>query len=387
MARETVIIVTDRYLFPCREGHQARIIELVRALQARGIRVVLVGPRIPWRILPRLPGPRYMLQTWLFADDFVPVDGARFASGSPTTSDYIPYAAALERAVARHQPIAIIAEYLWMAPCLDVVNDGTLRLLDTHDVMHLRREMYAGQPEGAWVECSRQEEIDLLARADVILAIQQHEQRLFGEMLPEKRVICVPHTMKLPRHPARDTPGEVVAFVGSPIQGNLLGIHSFIEQAWPRVQCSRPRAELRIYGGVAERVEIAAAGVQRVGRVRDLGKVYGTAQVVINPVTLGTGLKIKTVEALAHGKAVVTTSCGAAGIEEGAGSAFLLEDDMKAFGSTVAELLSDRSRRRTLGFAAHRFAHERFGREAVLKELIAVLRPQAVPEMPVLAAH
>jgi hypothetical protein len=43
------------------------------------------------------------------------------------------------------------------------------------------------------------------------------------------------------------------------------------------------------------------------------------AKVTIDPVQFGTGLKIKTVEALAQGTALVTTTCGASGCERGAG--------------------------------------------------------------------
>jgi glycosyltransferase involved in cell wall biosynthesis len=371
--RETVVVVTDRNLYPVRRGNQARIIELVRSLKALGMHVVLIAPRFPSRLIASLPGPRSALGAWLLPDELIQVDARPFTRGPIGGFDPAPFCTAVARATERHQPAAVIAEYLWMAPCLDAAGSDTLRVLDTHDVMHVRQELYAGRSDGVWVACTREEEAGLLDRADVVLAIQHHEQRLFAEMLPGKRVVCVPHSLRVPDRPRPVPLQKRVGFVGSAIAGNVAGITTFVERAWPRVRRAHPDAELRLYGDVAGCIAVNAPGVARVGYVRSLAAVYRAAPVVINPVTLGTGLKIKTVEALANGRALVTTSCGAAGIEEGEGTAFLLEDDPDRFGDAVAELLSDPDRQRALGQSAWALARRRFGRDAGRRERAALL--------------
>jgi glycosyltransferase involved in cell wall biosynthesis len=373
--RRTIVLATDRVLFPCLGGNQARIVELIRGLRSAGFAVVLVGP--PWLAgeVWWKPGVRSAVRTWLLADAVIWVDGRRFHRGSPFAFDDRPYRAALERAVARYRPAAVIAEYVWMAPCLDIVPRGVARLVDTHDVMHVRRAMYQGQPDGAWVECTAAEEARLLAHGDAIIAIQRHEVRQFERLVPGKPVLCVPHAVTGVPVSSRRTLGDVVAFVGSPNQGNLVGLRAFVREAWPVVRDRQPGAELRVYGDVADHLDVDAPGVRRLGRVRSIANAYAGAKVVVNPVTLGTGLKIKTVEALAHGKAVVTTSCGAAGIEEGAGDAFRLEDTMTRFGGAVLDLLVDERRRRSLEHAALRFAERHFSRSAALRELVGFLPP------------
>jgi glycosyltransferase involved in cell wall biosynthesis len=370
----TVVVVTDRVLFPCREGSQTRIIELVTAIRAAGYSVVLVGRRIPWRRFPRLPGVRSTLRTRKLVDELVSVEASAFSGGSPTSVDLEPYAQALRRVIARHRPVAVIAEYLWMAPCLRVVPEGILRIVDTLDVMHERTAMYQGEPEGAWVECTWEEEAALLRHADVVLAIQHHEREVFARMLPTKTVICLPHIVSPALWAeAEDATEDVVAFVGSRIQGNVVGLHDFLDDAWPVVRAQRPHARIHVYGDVVTRLEREVPGLRRVGYVSDISDAYRATAVVINPVTLGTGLKIKSVEALAHGRALVTTSCGAAGIEAGAPHAFLIEDDMVRFGSAVAALLENPVRRHAMAVSARAFAAERFSRDGVMRALCGLL--------------
>jgi glycosyltransferase involved in cell wall biosynthesis len=369
-AAPTIVVVTDETLFPTRGGSQARIIALIRSLQAAGFSVVLVSRRL---LRPGLrPGIRTTLKTWSLVDCLIQVDASGFGTGSPLAYDCKPFLRPLIAAVQRFKPAAVIAEYIWMAPCLDVVPGDTLRLLDTHDVMHVRRSMYAGQPgEAWWVDCSREEEQALLNKADIVMAIQRHEAEVFRAMLPGKTVMCVPHCCEPQARPlSRRAGGDVVAFIGSKIQGNQIGVRSFLEVSWPIVRRLCHDAHLKLYGDIATCIDTHKPGVHSIGYVRRLTAAYQDAKVIINPVTLGTGLKVKSVEALAYGKALVTTSCGADGLEEGRGQAFLLEDDPERFGLAVARLLRDDPLRSGLEWSALDFARERFGPAAALRELL-----------------
>ncbi len=369
-AKPTVIIVTERLLFPGREGTRVRIMELIRGLRASGYSVALVARRPKeWANIVR---------TRLLVDRLILVDAPGFGGGSPFSFDVAPFAAALDRAVTALRPRAVIAEYLWMAPCLDVVGSRALRCVDTIDLMHPRAAMYAGEGQGAWVTCSPEEESALLRRADVVIAIQRTELAEFRAMVPDRRVICLPHGLTVePLRPSTNRAGspEAVMFVGSVNQGNAAGLQWFLRECWPEVRVARPTAELRLYGDVVKRLPPSdLAGVQRIGYIPSLREAYADAHVVINPVMLGTGLKIKTVEALAYGRAVVTTSVGAEGLEDAAGEAFLLEDESGAFAAAVARLLGDGALRRSLERRGRALAEERFSRRAALAEFHELLQ-------------
>jgi glycosyltransferase involved in cell wall biosynthesis len=78
---------------------------------------------------------------------------------------------------------------------------------------------------------------------------------------------------------------------------------------------------------------------------------------------LGGGVRVKVLEALGAGKAVVATRLGADGIEAPEGVAILLADSAAAFASSVSALLGDERRRGTLASAAYAWARQRQTRD------------------------
>ena len=376
----TVLLVTDRVLLPRARGNDARIIDLIRSLRAEGYRVVLVARRI--RSARRNPLPSMLLsyRRARLVDHMISVDGAGFRGGSPSAYDCTPFRDAVGRAVAAYNPVAVIVAYCWMTPCLDVVTNGALKVVDALDLMHVRGQMYSEASEGAWVHCTRDEEATLLARADVVMAIQRHEQSELVAMVPNASVIHVPHACWVQQRSSRAWPRPgVVSFVGSSNYSNTAGIRAFLQDVWPKIREAHPQAELRIYGEVVKNLDAGSTDnqVRLIGYTPRLEEAYAQASVIINPVSLGTGLKIKSVEALAFGKALVTTTCGAAGLEDQAGAAFLMEDEAPAFAAAVTHLLADEARRGSLEHHARALANQRFGPRAAIGELREVIEARA----------
>jgi len=337
--RGTVIVVTDRHLYPVLQGNQARIVQLVRSLRAAGYRVTLLIRKRRGRL--GIPAPTAHLPLPWLADRVRLIGGDRFGSGDPRAIDLTAYRQGLSDELERELPVAVIAEYIWMAPVLDVAPGGILKVVDTHDVMWRRREIYAGSRDGAWVETSQKIKAKLLSHNTAILAIQGKELEMLREMVPDRQVLHVPHSPEPPRRRWwRNQSATGVLFVGSRNESNVVAVREFIREAWPRVCEAVPGARLRVVGTAVDWLT-PATGVDLVGPVRSLDAEYARAAVVINPVRLGTGLKIKTVEALVAGRALVTTSCGAEGLEDGAGTAFHLAADTASFGEALVRLLTD----------------------------------------------
>ena len=104
-----------------------------------------------------------------------------------------------------------------------------------------------------------------------------------------------------------------------------------------------PQARLVVTGGAPppEALALESPHIQFVGHVPDLGRVFAEARVVVVPTRIGSGVKIKTVEAMQHGVPVVSTVIGAEGIDFlGAGSVAVC-DDPAGFAATVGGLLTD----------------------------------------------
>ena len=115
-----------------------------------------------------------------------------------------------------------------------------------------------------------------------------------------------------------------------------------------------------------------APGVRRLGFVDSLDEVYRQAAVVINPQQFGTGLSIKSIEALRHARPLVSTISGARGLEDGAGLAFRQAASAEEFGDQLVALL--RTPAEAAALAARGFAYARAYYERNLEVLGELVR-------------
>lgn len=88
------------------------------------------------------------------------------------------------------------------------------------------------------------------------------------------------------------------------------------------------------------------------------------------PLWSGSGLRIKLVEGLAYGKAIVTTSIGAEGIPYSSGKDLVIADSGKDFSKAIIELLNNSSKKQSLQFASRKLAENIFDYKAIANNLI-----------------
>ncbi|MAF13997.1 MAG: glycosyl transferase family 1 [Parcubacteria group bacterium] len=249
----------------------------------------------------------------------------------------------------------VIVEYVFLSKALDNFDNKVLKVIDTHDVFTNRQKIFEKiNMELDWFYTSAEEEAKGLNRADVIMAIQDKEKEFFLK-ITKKKVITVGHLTTL-RKPEWETEGQKgILFVGSGNPYNKQGINFFINEVFPVIQANIPEVKLILAGKISELVG-NFDDCTRLGVVNDLELVYNSARVVINPVQMGTGLKIKSIEALGYAKPLVTTSHSAAGLEAGAGKAFLIADTVKDFANSIIKIFSSDELSRELSDNAYNFA-------------------------------
>jgi glycosyltransferase involved in cell wall biosynthesis len=179
-----------------------------------------------------------------------------------------------------------------------------------------------------------------LSKAHVLLAIQDDEAAILRELVPTAEVICTPFAVR-PRPVANNpVPGRCL-FVASRAPHNVHGLRWFLAEVWPAILAAAPSASLHVCGSVGEAFGGDYPNVQWLGQVDDLAREYGSAQVCLAPLSVGSGLKIKLVEALAYGRAAVSTSAGLQGLQPFAGRAVLVADTAADFAGAVVRLLND----------------------------------------------
>jgi glycosyltransferase involved in cell wall biosynthesis len=160
--------------------------------------------------------------------------------------------------------------------------------------------------------------------------------------------------------PGRPQEENSILFVGSfAADFNVDAIKYFVEKVFPHILEAVPQARLYVAGGDAPpRVEALGReeGVTFLGLQKDLTGPLASASVFVVPLRFAGGLRIRTLEAMAIGKAIVTTSVGIRGIDAVNGRDLLIADGDTEFASAVVSLLKDAGRRAQLGDSARRFA-------------------------------
>lgn len=244
---------------------------------------------------------------------------------------------------------AVICNYCWLAPALDLFYAPTKKLVLAHDVWH--EHVLRKTDNAHFRNLDRTQESAYLKKADIVVAITDRDAATFRQMVPNRTVItalmsCTPVTTL-----SAVVPGRLL-FVGSGYTANVAGMNWFLRQVAPLLETEKPGYfELRLVGkvGLAEDLEqVFPIRVSTMGVVTDIAAEYGCAEIIIAPLREGTGLKIKVVEALSYGKAVLTTPVGAQGLEKLTGQAFMVAQDAGEFARMLLRLTGDAGLRSAL---------------------------------------
>jgi hypothetical protein len=149
------------------------------------------------------------------------------------------------------------------------------------------------------------------------------------------------------------------------------GLSWFLAEAWPRVLAQQPGAQLHLAGrGIA--AFAAGRNIPNVswdGEVDDADAYVRAGGVLVAPIRTGSGLRVKLPEAMAQGRAIVTTSIGAEALGGIHGQHILVADDPAGLAAHVVSCLTTPDLVHQLGAAAHQLAAARFGRDVVTQDL------------------
>lgn len=240
----------------------------------------------------------------------------------------------------------VIVEYVVYSKALDNFDYSVVKIIDTHDVLSNRYELFLEQNKiPQWYSLFPNEEAKGLNRADIILAIQNKEQHYF-ESISNKKVFVLGHITKiLLAQKNIDNSISTIVFVGSDNKINIDGLNHFISTIFPKIVDELKSVRLLVAGTVINRKTeiIEHPNIVYHGKYKTNVEIYSLADVVIIPITYGTGLKIKTIDALSSGKAIVTFDEGISGLDKPnlKNPYCLLAKDDNDFSIMVLSILND----------------------------------------------
>jgi len=201
-------------------------------------------------------------------------------------------------------------------------------------------------------------EREAVRRFHHVIAVSDNDRELMSAMTDRSEVTVVPTGVDLQRYRAAkrcsngsDDRQPVVVFVGSmDWEANIDGVEYFCREIWPSIKQRVPEARFRIVGRDPHpRVrKLASDSIEVTGTVESVIEHYGQAMVNIVPLRIGGGTRLKIYEAMAMGRATVSTSIGAEGLDVDDGSDILIADTADKFADWVTELLEQESLRRQL---------------------------------------
>lgn len=212
------------------------------------------------------------------------------------------------------RPEVFWVNYVFMTRFLPLIHPQAVNVVDTIDVFSTKCDKVVQFGIEDSLALTAEQEAGLLAQADLVIAIQPDEAEELRRIVPHKPIV----TAGVDFNPIDPMPGPardpVILFVGSDNHLNVRGLQDFLRFAWPLIRRQVPQAELRVAGAVGTRVDVDDPAVKIMGRIENLAAAYAEARVVINPSVAGTGLKIKTIEALCHLRPLVTWPSGLEGL-------------------------------------------------------------------------
>jgi glycosyltransferase involved in cell wall biosynthesis len=376
-----ILFLSTWFPNPPDNGSKLRVYHLLEAL-AQQHQITLLS----FAFATAEPEHRGALQAWCEALHVVPLDPfaanragslRTFLSARPVASRPIPAMSQLVTETVRaHKFAAVIASTEMTASYALLVPQDTIKILEAHNSMsrwmHDRFQNAASAPQrvrcwASWQKC-RRHEAKYYPYFDLVTMVSEQDRAVTAATVGKcpPRVESVPNGVDT-RH---NRPGLAVAepcrlvYNGAlTYSANYDAMQYFLAEIYPLIKTAVPEVSLAITGstkGVDLDGLALDESVRLTGYVEDVRIPVAEAAVCVTPIRQGGGTRLKILEAMALGTAVVSTSKGAEGLDVADGEHLLLADTPQAFAQSVVSLLRDPAQRQQLATAARQRVEDQY---------------------------
>lgn len=353
-------------------------------------------PHEPWERLYTVPPP--VRSGWRRAGTF-------FLSGQPDMADRLwsPAYVAQLADVLRREPYEVIqAEGIEMARYLHLIarhrpaEGGPLLIFDDHNAEYvlqqraahndLRRptKFVAGAYSAIQWRRLRHFEAETMAISDLTLCVSEIDAAVLQPLAPDRPLIVAPNGVDIGYYSQEGLPRERprfdVIFSGTmDYRPNIDAVHWLVGEVWPLVkrdyEPARERPLRLALIGRNPPPEITGlvrhAGVNVTGSVADDRPYFGGATVYVVPMRYGGGVRLKLLNALAMGCAIVSTTAGIEGVGVRHEEHLLVADTAEEFAAAIGRLINDPALRTRLSAAGRAFVREQFDWSAITARVLA----------------
>lgn len=266
---------------------------------------------------------------------------------------------------------------------------GVRVIIDQHNIEHellQRTHEQAKAPLRKWYNWQegrllKRGELERCRKADVILVASGRERRLLTDLLPEKLVEVVPNGVDIETFngssPEQPLPNQLIFTGTMDYYPNTNAVLFFAQQCWPQVRRQNPGATWQIVGRNPPpeiRKLSALPGIAVTGTVPDVRPYLAASSVAIAPIQIGSGTRLKILEALAMRKAVVSTSVGYEGLSLVPGKHLIVADQPAEFAQAIVTLMKNPEMREALGTAGRELVETEYSWERCGERLLNLLQ-------------
>ena len=360
-----VVLVASPYVpFPLSHGAAVRIYNLMRRAAA-DFDMVLVAFTEESAPMPRELREicTEIVTIWRAGSHALP------SRGRPDTVeefDSPAFHAALRQTIAKWRPGIVQLEFTQMAMYVPDCAPARTILVE-HDITYdLYAQMLAGNDD--W-ETRRQHELwtkfetAAWRQVDRVVTMSEKDRAVVGG------ATAIPNGVDLDRFQPSSQPPEPrrLLFIGSfAHRPNVMALEFFLRDVLPRLQ----NVTLHVIAGQRHQRfwDLQHAGVEVEGFVSDVRPAYQRATLVIAPLVASAGTNVKILEAIAMGKAIVSTEAGIHGLELGRGTDVVVTDSAEAMASAITRLLDKPAERSKIEAHARQTAERVYGWDAIARE-------------------
>ncbi len=389
-----MLFISPRFLFPLDQGGKIRTSNTLRGLKGGAFEIILASPVPP-------DTARYAAEIDAICDRFVswPEPHTALPAKILALAGSLPVPVATDRSAAG---TAIIAAEFARNPDVTVVDfphaavllpPGPIpgaSVMFTHNV---EAEIFERHAEVArfpmrWVWQSqaakmRRFEGETLRGFDAVIAVSERDARALEKQFALKRADAIDTGVDLDFYPyAAPTPapaggGRLVFSGAMDSRSNIDGVTWLAEEIWPLIAAKRPNAEVLVVGrnpaeALVAKVKALNLPFRFTGFVDDIRPHVASADISVIPLRVGSGTRIKTFEAMALGRPVVSTQIGTEGLDITPGEHFLEADTPQAFAAAVLRLLDNPAETLAMATAARARLEERFSWRHVARQFEAI---------------
>jgi glycosyltransferase involved in cell wall biosynthesis len=223
---------------------------------------------------------------------------------------------------------------------------------------------------------------------DHVITVSRQDRDFFAKSVPLSRISVLPTGVDLEYFYPQDAPESPLelVFTGSmDWLANEDAILFFGEKILPLLLGANPGISLTVVGrdptDKLRRMAKAVPQIRLTGTVDDVRPYIARAAVYVLPLQVGSGTRLKVFEAMAMGKAMVSTQVGVEGLPVAAGQHLLIADEPRKFADAVLRLLRDVTLRRRLGQSARRLVQSSYGWQQITNAFHGTLQ-QVIKDSP-----